>query len=267
TPEMAQSLEALANSGQLGEVAANLNKYTGNAGAYLDQSANYLNEAAQMGRNLAGMDTSITGQQINDLSSQLYDSETVRTQKQQLQQDVQEQYEGAVQQLNQRATTSGAMGSSRAGVAQGVMFGKNQANLEKGTADIMNSARSQAQTAALATLQGNQQARINQYSQGIQAIQGVGNTFAGMGQNLAAQYQQGEIAKGQLYQQQLQNRYQAAQVNQQMQAAQQETDYQNRLANQEAGQRNLEAYRNTVSQIAGQGSSGSSTQSAGGGQS
>ncbi|MFW3388293.1 UNVERIFIED_CONTAM: hypothetical protein RF648_20090, partial [Kocuria sp. CPCC 205274] len=145
------------------------------------------------------------------------------------------------------------------------MFGKNQQNLEKGTADIMNSARSQAQTAALATLQGNQQARINQYAQGINAVMGAGQAFSGMGTTMAAQYQQGEIAKGQLYQQQLQNRYQAAQVNQQMQAAQQETDYQNRLANQEAGQKNLEAYRNTVTQIAGQGSAGSSTQSTGGG--
>ncbi|MFW3388430.1 UNVERIFIED_CONTAM: hypothetical protein RF648_20800, partial [Kocuria sp. CPCC 205274] len=148
TPEMAQSLAALADSGQLDEVASNLNKYTTTAGA--DLSA-----AETMAKNFASKDFSVTGDQINALSSQLYDSETVKNQKAELQQDLTDQYNKQVQALNQQAGAAGNMGSSRAGVAQGVIAGKAGVSQAKGEAEIMNNARNSAQAAALSTLQGN----------------------------------------------------------------------------------------------------------------
>ncbi|MCS5736694.1 hypothetical protein N1032_23470, partial [Herbiconiux sp. CPCC 203386] len=226
-------------------------KYTGDAGQLLDKSQQVANE-------FMNKDFSITGGQINQLSSELYDSETVRNQKQQLAQDLNEQYNDQVTQLNQQANMVGGMGNSRAGVSQAVMAGKAQQAQAKGEADIMNTARGQAQQAALATLQGNQQANINKYTTGMQFYGNLGTT-------LASQYQQGEIIRGQLGQQMLQNQFQAGQVSQQMQNAQQETNYQNLVDQKNAGQQNLEAYRNTVSQIAGQGNSGSTTQTAVGG--
>lgn len=251
TPDMASSLEALAKSGQLQEVSDNIQKYTGDAGQLLDKSQ-------QVASEFMNKDFSITGGQINQLSSELYDSETVRNQKQQLAQDLNEQYNDQVTQLNQQANMVGGMGNSRAGVSQAVMAGKAQQAQAKGEADIMNTARGQAQQAALATLQGNQQANINKYTTGMQFYGNLGTT-------LASQYQQGESIRGQLGQQMLQNQFQAGQVSQQMQNAQQETNYQNLVDQKNAGQQNLEAYRNTVSQIAGQGTSGSTTQTAAGG--
>lgn len=250
TPDMAASLKALADSGQLDEVANNLTKYTSGAGAALDKANQLANEFSQK-------DFNITGGQINQLSSELYDSETVKNQKQELAQDLNEQYNQSVQQLNQQAGAAGGMGNSRAGVAQGVMAGKAGEAQAKGEADIMNSARGQAQQAALSTLQGNQQANMNQYTQGMQF-------FGNMGTTLAGQYQSGQIAKGQLIQQGLQNQFQAANVSQQMKNAQQETRYQNQVAAKNAGQENLNNYLNTVGRVGGLGGTNTGTASGGG---
>ena len=261
TPEMAQSLEALSQSGQLMNVTADLNKYTGDAGAYLDQ-------AKQMSADFQKQNYDVTGDQINALSSQLYDNETVQNQKKELASDLQDQYEGNVNELLKRAGASGAMGSSRAGVAQGVMFGKTAASQEKGEADIMNSARTTAQTAAINTLQTNAANRLQQYSTGMQFAGNMGTTLAGQYAANEQNRVQNEMAQTQFNaqqrQQDLQNRYQAAQVSQQLQQAQQDTDYANKLAAQNSGQENLNNYLNSVGKIAGLGG-GSSTEQSGGG--
>lgn len=250
TPEMAQSLQSLASSGQLGTIADNMNKYTGSAGEDITG-------AEQMAKEFANKDFSVTGDQINDLSSQLYDSETVRSQKEQLQGDLQDQYLEGVQQLNQSATMSGAMGSTRAGVAQGVLGGKTLKAQATGEADIMNSARGQAQTLATGVLQANQSNKLNQYQQGM-------NTLGNLGTTLSGQYSQNATAAASLYNQQLQNQFQAANVGQQMQNAQQETAYQNQVAQKEAPQAALDSYLNSVGKIAGLGGNNSGSSSGGG---
>ncbi|MCS5736753.1 hypothetical protein, partial [Herbiconiux daphne] len=119
TPEMKQSLQNLAQSGQLTDIADQMKSISsGGAGNIA---------AAQQGLQdqLAGK-YDVTAEKVNNLSSQLYDSDLVKSQKQQLQQDLAEQYQEGVYNLNQSATLSGNMGSSRSGVAQGVMFGKGQ---------------------------------------------------------------------------------------------------------------------------------------------
>lgn len=231
TPEMAKSLEALGKSGQLGEIADNLNKYTTHAGEYLDQ-------AGKLAQDYAAGKNAITGEQINTLTSQLYDSDLVQQQKAQLQQELGQQYQANVQQLNQQATAAGSMGNSRAGVAQGVMSGKEQEAYAKGSVEFMGQARQSALTAAMSTLQSNQQAKM----QGMQ-------TLGTMGTTLASQYAANEQARGQMYQQQLNNQYNAAQVGQTMQAQQQETRYQNAVAQQQAGWNNLNNYANLAGKI------------------
>lgn len=245
TPQMAQSLQALASSGQLGTIAKNLDQYTGTAGQDIAK-------AEKMASEFANQNFSVSGSDINNLSSQLYDSELVQSQKAQLAQDLQEQYGQNVNALNKQAGGTGNMGNSRAGVAQAVMASKSQQNLEKGSADIMNSARQQALGAATSTLQQNAANRLNQYSQGMQTLGNLGTTLSGQHSSNAA-------AAGQLYQQQLQNQYQAAQNTQTMQNAQQETRYQNALAQKNAGQESLNNYLNTVGKIGGLGGASSQT--------
>lgn len=239
TPEMAKSLQALADSGQLGSIADNLSKFTGSAG-------DDLSAAEQMAKDFSKQDFSVTGNDINKLSSQLYDNELVRSQKEQLAKDADEQYGLGVNQLNRQAGGSGNMGNSRAGVAQGVMYGKTQDAIAKGSADVMNSARSQALGAATTTLGQNMQNKLNQYTQGM-------NTLGTLGTNLSGQYIQSQTAAAGLYDKQMQNQYTAAQQTQNMQNAQQETKYQNALAQKNAAQDNLNNYLNTVGKVGGLG--------------
>ena len=87
------------------------------------------------------------------MTSALYDSDTVKSQTDQLGKTVREQLAGNIQDINQASTSSGNMGSSRAGVAEGVAKGKAAEAVASGVADIQNSARTNAQQAALNTLQ------------------------------------------------------------------------------------------------------------------
>lgn len=241
TPEMQQSLSALASSGQINNIADQL-------GGMIGSGQENLNAATQQLQQQASGANDITAKQVNDLSSQLYDSDLVKSQKSQLNEDLQRQYVGNVHSLDQQATASGNVGSSRAGVAQGTLAAGEQQALAQGSAAIENSARQAAQQQATGILGQN----VNTRTSASGALANVG-----MGQ-----VQQGTQAAG-LYQQGLQNQYTAATAGQTQAQAKAENDYYNAYGAQNAGWDNLARYQQMVSQLGGMGGTQTGTASGG----
>lgn len=245
TDDMKSALQNMANSGNLSNVANQINQITSSGAQNVGSASNALQGMASGG---------ITGQQVNDLASQFYDSDTVKSQTAQLGKDINQAYEGQVNALNQQATASGNMGSSRAGVAQGVMSGKANEALARGTADIQNTARTNAYNQAIGTLQGNQQTNLN-----------AANSLGQLGMN------QGSLAQGTsgIYQQMLENQFGAANIGQTQEQNKALNDYFNQYGQSQAGWQNLGNYLNMVGSIGGMGgtsnSTGKTTASGGGG--
>lgn len=132
----------------------------------------------------------ITSEKLAEEAKKLYNSELVGQQKQQLEQDVQANLDKNVQQLNQQSSGSGNMGSSRAGVAQGVMTGEASKAIATGTAAIEQSAFDKSMNLAAQNLISNQQNQLGAAGQlgslGTNAGQlglGSANAWNQMGQN------------------------------------------------------------------------------------
>ncbi|MGL5013658.1 MAG: hypothetical protein ACRC6V_05120 [Bacteroidales bacterium] len=147
TPEMQQAVKDMLNSDSMKETVGNINNAAQQGMSGIGQATGALGGLTQQG---------ITSDDINNMAKDLYDNEMVASQKEQLGKDVQHGLDKNVQQLNQQSSGSGNMGSSRAGVAQGVMTGEAMDAVAQGNASIENSARNQAYGQALGTLQGNQ---------------------------------------------------------------------------------------------------------------
>lgn len=245
TDDMKSALQNMASSGNLSNVANQINSITSSGAQNVGNASNALSGMASGG---------ITGQQVNDLASQFYDSDTVKSQTAQLGKDVTDAYNQQVNQLNQQASGTGNMGSSRAGVAQGVMSGKANEALARGTADIQNTARTNAYNQAIGTLQGNQQTNLN-----------AANSLGQLGMN------QGSLAQGTsgIYQQMLENQFGAANIGQTQEQNKALNDYFNQYGQSQAGWQNLGNYLNMVGSIGGMGgtsnSTGKTTASGGGG--
>ena len=232
---MKASLGNLASSGQLNQVADNINKITSSASTNVNNASSALSGMTSGG---------ITGQQINDLASSLYDNELVDSQVANLTDDAMLNYDKQVNALNQAAGATGNMGSSRAGVAQGVMAGETNKAIAKGTADITNAARSSAYNQALGTLQGNQQTNLS-------AAGALGSLGMNQGQLQASNTD--------VYQKMLQNEATAANVWQSQAQGKADNDWFNQTGAANAGWDNLSKYLQMVGAIGGMGGTSNST--------
>lgn len=245
TDDMKNSLQNMSDSGQLNAVADQINNITSGAADNVNNASNALGGMTSGG---------ITADQINSMADSLYDNDLVKSQTDQLNKDVTHQYNQQVQQLNQQAAGSGNMGSSRAGVAQGVMAGKASDAISEGSSNIQNAARTSAYQQALGTLQGNQ-------STNLSAAGALGNLGMSQGQLQAG--------NSSIYEQMLQNQYNAANVGQSQAQNQANNDYYNQYGQANAGWDNLNNYLNMVGAIGGMGgtsnSTGKTTASGGGG--
>lgn len=245
SPDMREALSSMAESGKLGDVASKLDQMTDSGMQNTDLASKGLGQLAQGG---------ISVEDITGLASQLYDNKLVDSQKEQLAKDINKQYEGQVHGLNQQAGATGNMGSSRAGVTQGVMAGKANEAMARGGAEIENAARQNAYNQSLATLQGNQ-------GTNLAASQGLGQL--GMGQTgLGA-------TSGNLYQQMLGNKLNAAGIDQSRQDQQAANNWFNQMGNANAGWDNLSKYLGMTGAIGGMGGTshtqGTVSQGGGGG--
>lgn len=181
----------------------------------------------------------ITSDQILQMSKDLYQSDLVQSQKEQLASDVQKSLSGQIQQLNQQAAASGNMGSSRAGVAEGVATGEAAKAIAQGQASIENSAIQNAITQAMGTLQGNQSLQLN-----------ATNALGTLGIQSTAAYS--DTAK--LYETILQNRVNASTFGQNYQQSILDNNYMNAVGAQNAGWNNLLQYLQIAGSIGGTGS-------------
>ncbi|MGL5784245.1 MAG: hypothetical protein ACRCYZ_02055 [Alphaproteobacteria bacterium] len=123
--------------------------------------------------NLFGEGGALTQQGMLDSMKEFYDSDLVASQTGQLQDAVGEGLASAVQGINQGASASGGMGSSRAGIMEGVATEGAAKAIATGSAGIQNAARQDAYNQAMG-LAGQQLA-------GAQAQMGFGNQLLGQG--------------------------------------------------------------------------------------
>lgn len=189
-------------------------------------------------------DKGITADNINKMAGELYDSELVKSSKESLGKDIEGGLNKSVQALNQQSAGSGSMGSSRAGVAQGVMTGEAADAYAQGSAAIENSARNQAMSQAIGTLQGNQSTALN-----------AGQSLGSLG--VGSLGQMGNVSN--IYQQGLNNALTGAGILQQQQQGILNNNWFNAQGQQNAGWNNLNNYLGIAGSIGGMGGTSTTT--------
>jgi len=152
-----------------------------------------------------------------------YNSDLVKEQISGLTSDVNEWYQGASHGLDQQATASGNMGSSRAGVAQGVLGGQAAKAISSGSLQYRTAEESAAQNRYMSYLNMQQQGAGQLASLAGQQISNGAN-FYGQGMGYQSQYnagwlqnQQNSINVGSMLQQQQQNQLDIMRQNQLLQ--------------------------------------------------
>lgn len=225
TPEMKEALGNLMDNTGLYDIAKG-SSATAQAGAEgLAQG-----EAGLQGLTSGG----VTSNDIANAAKGLYQSDLVNNQIAQAKQASGEELAADLQQINQGATATGNMGSSRAGVASGVAAGKVNQSLQNTVANIQDQARQQAFSMAAQNLQNNQQTNL-------QASQALGQ----LGSESNSQYQNA----GSLYNQMGQNQLTAAGITQTQAQNQADIDWYNKYGQQNQGWENLGKYSDIVSGI------------------
>lgn len=177
TPEMQQAVKDMLNSDQLKQTIGQINQAGQQGLSGIGQATGALGGLTQQG---------ITGENINKLAEELYDTEMVKGQKESLGKDIEQGLNKRVQGINQQAAGTGNMGSSRAGVAEGVATGEAADAYATGASNIENAARTSAYGQALGTLQGNQSTALGAAGALGQLGLGSGGLMSG---NLNAQNQ------------------------------------------------------------------------------
>lgn len=241
TPEMQQAVKDLLNSDQMKQTIGSINQSAQQGLSGIGQATGALSGLTQQG---------ITSENINKMAKDLYDTEMVKSQKESLGKDIQSGLEKQVQSINQSAAGSGNMGSSRAGVAEGVATGEAADAYATGAAGIENAARNSAYSQALGTLQGNQSTALNAAGQLGQLGLGSGNLM-GSTTNAQNQILQNQLQGSLIGQNQNQNILNNNWFNQQGQA--------------NAGWDNLNKYLGIAGSIGGMGGTSTTTGNTGGG--
>lgn len=170
----------------------------------MTQGGQYLKDAMGQYKDIMGQ---MSGQGYQDLVQGLYNSDLVNQQLDVMDTRIQSGLDKSIQGINQRASGSGNMGSSRAGVAEGVAIGEAADARASGTAQIQNAAWGQAITGAnnqlgnLANAAGNQltlgQNLLNQGSSTIGGAMEWGNNIqSGFQQDLFNKLTAGGIIQG-----------------------------------------------------------------------
>ncbi|MGL5964467.1 MAG: tail fiber domain-containing protein [Fusobacteriaceae bacterium] len=194
-PGLQQTIKDMVNTDGFKKMADNITNATQQGMSGIGQATGMLGGLAQTG---------ITADDINKMAGELYDTKLVGSQKESLGKELEKGLNKKVQGINQSATASGSMGSSRAGVAEGVAIGDTAEAYATGAAGIENAARASAQGQALQTLTGNQQTALG--AAGAMGNLGIGSgnlQIGGMNSLLGAQ--QGALGAGSLLQDYNQN--------------------------------------------------------------
>lgn len=236
TPEMQQAVKDLLSSDQMKQTIGQINQAGQQGMSGIGQATGILGGLANQG---------ITSENINEMAKDLYDTEMVQSQKEQMGKDIEHGLNKRVQGINQAAAGSGSMGSSRAGVAEGVATGEAADAYASGAANIENAARQSAYGQALGTLQGNQSTALGAAGQLGSIGLGSGNMMLG-GLSSQNQILQNQLTGAGILQNQNQNVLNNQWFNQQGQA--------------NAGWDNLNKYLGIAGAIGGMGGTSTSNQ-------
>ncbi len=149
-----------------------------------------------------------------------FNNDLVNQQVKSISEDINNQYLGQVQQLNEAASSSGNMGNSRAGVAQGVMAGQADKAIGNATVQYRTQEEQNAYNRVQSYLSNvanvaSTGANINQnlMEQGLNMYQ-TGMNFYNAGQQVQQTNYQNRFQLGQWQQQQEQNQLDVARQNQ-----------------------------------------------------
>lgn len=170
TPEMQEAVKGMLGSDAMKNTVNQINQSAQQGMSGIGQATGILGGLANQG---------ITSEDINKMAGELYDQDTVDRQTGELTKNVQAGLEKNVQSINQSASGSGNMGSSRAGVAEGVAIGEASDAIASGSAAIQNAASDKALQGALGTLAGNQSTALGAAGQLGSLGLGSGNLMSG----------------------------------------------------------------------------------------
>lgn len=234
TPEMQEYVKNAVNTDAFKDMATGIQQGIQTGQSNIGQATGGLGGLAQQG---------ITGADINKLAGELYDSDLVKSQKGQLGKDIESGLAKSTQAINQAAGGSGNMGSSRAGVAEGVAIGEAADAYASGAASIDNAARQSAMGQAIGTLAGNQSTALGAFGQmGQLGVSGMGATSNAYGQ------------MGSLWNSALNNQLQGAGIGQSHNQNILNNNWFNAQGQQNAGWNNLNNYLGIAGSIGGMGS-------------
>ncbi|MGL5015521.1 MAG: hypothetical protein ACRC6V_14735 [Bacteroidales bacterium] len=244
TPEMQQAVKDMLNSDSMKDTIGQMQTAGQQGLSGIGQATGILGGLANQG---------LTSDKINEMAKDLYDTDLVQSQKEQLGKNIEHGLDKRVQGINQASAGSGNMGSSRAGVAEGVAIGEASDAFATGAAGIENAARQQAYGQAMGALQGNQNTALGAGQALGQLGLGSANMMGGV---LGAQNSilQNQLTGAGILQNQSQNQLNNKWFNQQGQA--------------NAGWDNISKYLGIAGSIGGMGGTSTSTgtsQSGGGG--
>ncbi|MGL5581050.1 MAG: tail fiber domain-containing protein [Cetobacterium sp.] len=235
TPEMQETVKNLINSQGFKDLATNIGNATQQGVSGIGQATGILGGLANQG---------ITAENINKMAGELYDSELVQSQKTNLGKDIEKGLAKSTQGINQAASGSGNMGSSRAGVAEGVAIGEAADAYATGASAIENSARTQALQGAMGTLMGNQSTALG--AAGQLGSLGLGSVNA-------------QSNLGGMYQQMLQNQLTGSGILQNQNQNILNNQWFNQQGQQNMGWNQLNNYLNIAGSIGGMGGTSTST--------
>lgn len=236
-PEMKDAVKNMIESPGFKQLSSNIMQASQAGMGGIGKGAGVLGEAAEGG-------LGISSQDINKLAKDLYKGEVVQSQVDQLGKNVREQLGEQIQGINQQAVSTGGMGSSRAGVEEGVAKGRAAEAIASGSAQIQNQAIQDAMNRAQSIAQGNVGTRM-------QGAQGAGQLGLGAG-NL-------QSGLGAIQNQMTQNQLQGAGILQNQSQNVLNTDWINQVGQQQAGWDALSKYLGMIGPIGGMGGSGTQT--------
>ncbi|EAV6743029.1 hypothetical protein FA821_13340 [Salmonella enterica] len=245
-----------------GQDYSSLNK----AASYLQGIGQNMINQGQTG--LSNAQSSLNGLQnmtttdYNNYLKSFYNSDLVNSQIKQLSDTVNQQEGKDILNLNIGASQAGGMGSSRAGVAQGVIAGKAQQAIASGTVQFQTAQQQQAQS-FLSNYLNTRQSAATTNAQIAQQQLSYGTGTYGTGTNYYTQYLAG-------VRQNQQDAINASQIQRQYQQQQLDIQRANNILQQTGSQQRLMYVNQALAPIAGYASTSNGTQTtttAGGGNS
>ncbi|HFW4592842.1 TPA: hypothetical protein ACIBRT_003765 [Salmonella enterica subsp. enterica serovar Aberdeen] len=211
------SLNAMQNGLDLSDYDTYQNFYNQTGQSMLGQGQGQLSGAADVFSRLQNL----SGSQMQDMFNQEYNSDFVKSRIEQASNNYQNQMNNSIHSLNQGATSNGNMGSSRAGVAEGVIRSNEAQNVANATVDIQSQEEQQAEARLMNRL-GLQSSAAGQMANIGQSNLSTGLNLYGQGYNVYQGANQAQLSNWN-------NSMYAGQTLQQIQQQQQETARQNAL--------------------------------------